>query len=198
MAYRLYEGSEVVATSNVHVPYSDTQRDITKFMSVIKGEVLNVIKVVDESRVIVENTHGIQGYVSPSSVHPTDIYHHEDFYLCDFTTTMVETVLLNQPPGTFIVRSNSRDAEKLVISVKFQLVRHYSFQKKDGGVDYDGVHYKSVPNFVNKCTCEKILEGRLGHWIKQSDINVPQNNKDGAITKTVMNLRIVGKNQESN
>jgi len=194
MAERYVEGIEVVAISNIHIPFTDSGKDISKCLSIIKGEVLKVAHVIDESRICVENKHGVQGHVTRSSIHPADIYHNEDFYLCDFTASMAERILAQKPAGTFMVRANSRDPEKLVVSAMFDTVKHYSFQKQEGGVDYDGVHYKSIPSFVNKCTCDKVLERKLDQWIKQSDINVPQMYDNGTITKMVMNLRVVGKN----
>lgn len=193
MARRFEKDKEVIALASVHAPFSDEASSIAKHLPIIKGEVLTIIRSVGIGQWLVLNKHGIKGCVCESHIAPADLYINEEFYLCDFTSVMAETVLRDKPDGTFIVRASSKDQDTLVISAKFERINHYSFKKKEGGVDYDGTFYQSIPVFVNKCSMKKILAGELRQWIKQSDINVPQIGSSGTVSKTTMSLRIVGK-----
>lgn len=192
MASNLHEGLEAVAIANVHAPFSENTKDITNCLPIIKGEVLKIVKIVDDQRVVVENCYGIRGHVSAVNLYRADRYIDEEFYLRDFTSYMAEGLLLDKPTGTYIVRANSREPDKLVISAKFSNVKHYSFQKKEGGIEYDGVFYKSVPSFLNKCSCDVVVEGRLDRLMTLADINVPQTARRSSVSKTAMNMRVVG------
>ncbi|XP_045177469.2 uncharacterized protein LOC123537756 [Mercenaria mercenaria] len=188
----MIEGDEVVADKSVHAVPS-LGSDVDPFLPIIKGEFLTVISQVDNHRLLVENRFNIRGLVYRHHVHRADIYAHEDFFLYDFTSTMAERILSSRENGTFLIRYNSRESEKLVISAKFNSVVHYSFMKKGGGIEYDGVTYLSIPSFVNKCSNEKVpgLAGKLGKWLKQSDLNLPNVTTGNVVTLQSIQMRIV-------
>ncbi|KAL4217307.1 hypothetical protein ACF0H5_023758 [Mactra antiquata] len=184
--------TEVIARQSVHAP--PTNLDEEHFLPIIKGELLTVISQRSNQILIVENRYNIQGLVHTAHVQPTDIYFHEDFFLCDFTTRMADKLLSDKATGTFLLRYNSRDSEKIVISAKFKTVIHYSFNKSGGGIEYNGIQYQSIPSFINKCTNEKVLEGCLGNWLKQSDLNLPTLSIGNIVTLQSIQMRIVAGN----
>lgn len=195
MAAIFTAGYKVVADKSVHAPpLPVSDKEINRFLPIIKGEVLTVMKVVDSLLLCVENHYCIRGLVCAHHVRPMDIYAHENFFLYDFTSKMAERILSEKLKGTFLVRSNSRDSDKVVISVKINTVTHYSFTKKGGGIEYDGVTYQSIPSFINKCTNETVLECRLGNWVMQSDLNIPNIYTGNSVTLPLIQMRIVGRN----
>lgn len=191
MATSIEEGDIIIADKSVHAtPCMGVNS--SPFLPILKGELLTVISQVDNHLLLVENKYNIQGLVYRHHVHPTDIYTYEDFFLYDFTSKMAERILSNKEFGTFLIRFNSRDTEKIVISAKFSNVVHYSFTKKGGGIEYDGVTFLSVPSFVNKCSNKKVLEGQLDNWLKQSDLSLPNITTGNVVTLQSMQMRIVG------
>jgi hypothetical protein len=187
------EGDEYVAIKSVHaVPSSGNGAD--PFLPIIKGEMVTVVSHVDNHRLLVENRYNIQGLVYRHHVHPADIYAREDFFLYDFTSKMAERILSGREFGTFLLRYNSRDSEKIVLSAKFDSIVHYSFTKKGGGIEYNDKTYLSIPSFINKCSNKKMhgLAGKLGKWLKQSDLNLPNITTGNVVTLQSIQMRIVG------
>ncbi|XP_052813150.1 uncharacterized protein LOC128240533 [Mya arenaria] len=187
------ENSEVFAITHVHAPCTDSDFDINNFLPLIKGELLTVKKAQSNTQTWVRNAYGIEGLVRNNHVSPADLYCHEDFFLADFTSQMAEKILADKPNGSFIIRTNSKDVAKVIISAKFDTVTHYSFNKHGGGIEYDGVLYQSIPSFINKCSYSGVFKGNLELWIKQSDINIPQvsSSMASAVNKLFLNFRIV-------
>lgn len=195
MAAAFIAGYKVVADKSVHAPPSPSSVEkINHFLPIIKGEVVTVMKVVDSVLLCVENRYCIQGLVCAHHVRPIDIYSHENFFLYDFTSKMAERILSKKLKGTFLIRSNSRDSDKVVISMKISTVMHYSFAKKGGGIEYNGVTYQSIPSFINKCSNETVLDCRLGKWVMQSDLNLPSISTGNIVTLPTIQMRIVGRN----
>ena len=194
MVVGLTPGSEVIAVTHVHAPSSNDEYSIRNYLPLIKGELLTITKAYSNTESYMRNRYDVEGLVQNVYVVPTDLYQHEDFFLTDFTSQMTEKVLSEKPRGSFIIRPNSKEISKIVISAKFERVIHYSFLKNGGGIEYNGVTYQSIPSFVNKCCNEDVLAGKLEHWIKLSDINVPQtsNTMGPAVNKQYLSFRIVG------
>lgn len=170
-----------------YAPFSDC-------LPFMKGEILEIVSVDKDGRVIAENRHDIKGYINAHHVRIAESYLLEDWYLKDFTAKMVVNLLADKEYGTFVVRTNSRDPTKIVISAKFSSIIHYSFPRVGDGLNSDGVVYKTVIDFVEKCNKEVLLEGYLRIWIKQSDVSLPPV-PVSAVTKRGMNLRIVAGNK---
>ncbi|WAR10009.1 CRADD-like protein [Mya arenaria] len=152
------ENSEVFAITHVHAPCTDSDFDINNFLPLIKGELLTVKKAQSNTQTWVRNAYGIEGLVRNNHVSPADLYCHEDFFLADFTSQMAEKILADKPNGSFIIRTNSKDVAKVIISAKFDTVTHYSFNKHGGGIEYDGVLYQSIPSFINKCSYSGVFK----------------------------------------
>lgn len=183
----LRTGGLVVTNKTSYAPFSDC-------LPFMKGEILEIVSVDKDGRVIAENRHDIKGYINANHVRIAESYLLEDWYLKDFTAKMVVNLLADKEYGTFVVRTNSRDPTKIVISAKFSSIIHYSFPRVGDGLNSDGVVYKTVIDFVEKCNKEVLLEGYLRIWIKQSDISLPPV-PVSAVTKRGMNLRIVAGNK---
>ena len=179
-------GCMVTALRTKHAPF-------TNHLPILKGESLKVVEPEKDGWIKLENNHFVQGLVSTRDIYIQNDYYEEDFFLVDFTARMSESYLSSSEFGTFLVRSNSRDNEKLVISVLFSSVIHYSFMKNGNGIEYDGVVYKSIPSFVNKCSQELVLEGYLRHWVKFSDLMIPPAGKNISLTMQKLNVRVVGR-----
>lgn len=183
MAYFYSAGQTIVAIKTFYSPFSDC-------LPFIKGELMTVVQIETDGRVLAENKFEIRGYINPNHVKLAESYILEDWYLKDFTATMTVRLLANKAYGTFLVRTNSRDPTKVVISAKFSTIIHYSFPRVGEGLNSDGIIYKTVIDFVEKCNKEIILEGYLRFWIKGSDISLPPVPKC-VVTKRGMNLRVV-------
>ena len=187
MAYFYSAGDTIVAIRNYYAPFSDC-------LPFMKGEIMQVIQTEKDGSVFAENKHAIRGYINPNHVKLAESYILEDWYLKDFTAKMTINLLANKDYGTFLVRTNSRDPTKIVISAKFSSIVHCSFHRVGDGLNYDGVIYKTVIEFIEKCRSEMVLDGYLTHWIKESKISLPPVPKC-IVTKRGMNLRVVAGNK---
>ena len=184
---RLRPGALVVANKTSYAPFSDC-------LPFMKGEIMTVVSVESDGRIAAENQHHIIGFINPGHIRIAESYLMEDWYMKDFTAKMVVSLLANKEYGTFLVRTNSRDHSKIVISAKFSSIIHYSFPRVGDGLESDGVVFKTVIDFVERCNKEIVLEGYLRFWIKESDINLPPV-PVSAVTKRGMNLRVVAGNK---
>ena len=187
MASDYKPGTLVVANKTSYAPFADC-------LPFMKGEILTIVSVENDGRLKAENQHNLKGYINSSHVRVAESYLREDWYMKDFTAKMVSNLLCSKEYGTFLVRTNSRDPTKIVISAKFSSIIHYSFPRVGNGLESDGVVFKTVTDFVEKCIKEVILEGYLRMWIKNSDINLPPVPLSG-VTKRGMNLRVVAGNK---
>ena len=187
MAYFYSTGDTIVAIRNYYAPFADC-------LPFMKGEIMQVVGREHDGSILAENKHGIRGYINTSHVKMAESYIFEEWYLKDFTAKMTVNLLANKDYGTFIARTNSRDPTKIVISARFAGIMHYSFQRVGDGLNSDGVVYKTVIQFVEKCRNEMILDGYLTHWIKESDVSLPPVPKC-VLTKRGMNLRVVAGNK---
>ncbi|KAH3826832.1 uncharacterized protein LOC127881359 isoform X2 [Dreissena polymorpha] len=184
--------STLIALRHVHVPYSNSEDDINNFLPLIKGERLRCLTSYTDDRTWVTTSCGRRGIVYNEHVSLADIYIDEDYFVTDFTAKMAERALQDKPAGSYMIRPNSSDHNKVVISATFEHIKHYRFQKKGGGLEYMDKTYNSLLSFVNLCANSQILDGLLTNCIKRSNLNIPQKvNLDYAVNQRFMSFRVI-------
>ncbi|KAL3855879.1 hypothetical protein ACJMK2_015076 [Sinanodonta woodiana] len=159
----------VIATTTWHTPVLS---DIPFFA----GQVLKVLAPAASSKsmYMAEDGYGIRGNIPKDKVRPVPDVVDEDLFLVDCNKVIAEKMLVHRENGTFLVRQNPHEPDRIVVSAKFDSIVHFRIQKHGTELCMSNRTFRSIPELVLACSEEPGLNGKLlTSWLKTANHPLP-------------------------